>query len=311
VTCMVKVFATLTFLYSVSTFAVAASIPGIRTAEVRPESGRPAIADILFIHGYGDRLDNHASLFRAWADAGFRVISFDLPSHGESNEWLDFYTFGRLAKLVRRLERETRENDNRPFFLAGWSTGGLIAVRTVQAKHFPKMKRKVSGLILLTPGVSVRLCVGEWQGWIPCKITERTLSSKIYPPHMMEPSPVTPFVTPLFSMNMFFLNSPLAFYESMPKDIPLLVFTADDHLDRYAIPEKTREWVIHQREDNGVMAVGVNCATARHKMDEEPQPESSPIGVEVIETSIMFSKMVIGNNNPSLAHYPLKSCKRF
>lgn len=301
---MIKILVGIALTFSISAHAVAPEIHGIRTAELRP--ALTPIADILYIHGYGDRFENHGSLFKAWADAGFRIITFDLPSHGESEESLDSYTFGRLAKLVRHLERETREDKDRPLFLAGWSTGGLIAVRTVQAKSFPKMKRKVSGLILITPGIAVRFFVGEWG-----VITERTLSSNPNPQHRREPSPVSPFLTPLFSMNMFFLNSPLAYYQSMPKDIPMLVFTADDQMDRYAVPEKTREWVIDQRNNSSVKVIGVECPNARHELDNELQPSSSPVGEEVIETSVMFAKIVVAKFDPTLAHYTLKSCKRF
>src|SRR4051812_1989608 len=50
---------------------------------VMEPSGTPK-ADVLFLHGFADRFDNHLPLFETWRNAGLRVIAFDYPSHGET-----------------------------------------------------------------------------------------------------------------------------------------------------------------------------------------------------------------------------------
>ncbi|MEZ4617015.1 MAG: alpha/beta fold hydrolase [Caldilineaceae bacterium] len=92
------------------------------------------VADILFIHGHADRLDNHGALFTAWRAAGFRVIAFDLPSHGESNILpIDLYRVEDFAALAQLVEATTRDDPDRPLLLAGWSFGGLLAARIARA----------------------------------------------------------------------------------------------------------------------------------------------------------------------------------
>ncbi len=68
----------------------------IRTYRQTLENGRLSIrigvaepqgethGDILFFIGFADRVDNHKPLFDAWTAAGFRVIAYDYPSHGET-----------------------------------------------------------------------------------------------------------------------------------------------------------------------------------------------------------------------------------
>ena len=90
-------------------------------------------ADILFVHGHADRLDNHGPLFAAWNAAGYRVIAFDLPSHGESNILpIDVYSFDDFFALVRLVDSATLEDPQRPLLLAAWSFGGLVATRLAQ-----------------------------------------------------------------------------------------------------------------------------------------------------------------------------------
>jgi alpha-beta hydrolase superfamily lysophospholipase len=106
-------------------------------------------------------------------DNGFRVISFDLPSHGENSGLLNeinLFPFTRLIDLLSSVERFTRILQSRPLILSGWSTGGLIVTRLVQS-FSERLDRKVNGVILFTPGVSVHTLIGE-NGFV----TVRTLT---------------------------------------------------------------------------------------------------------------------------------------
>lgn len=87
----------------------------LRVGELRP-NGSP-VGDVLYLHGFADRLDNHGPLFEAWTTAGLRVTSFDLPSHGENSgirNKIDLYSFDELTALNKHVERVTREEDRRP-----------------------------------------------------------------------------------------------------------------------------------------------------------------------------------------------------
>ena len=72
-------------------------------------------------------------------EKGIRVVSFDLPSHGKTqgNHWddLDWWSFDDLSRLVEVIDHETVEDQSRPLIIAGWSTGGLLAIRMEQMRH--------------------------------------------------------------------------------------------------------------------------------------------------------------------------------
>ena len=125
----------------------------------------PAIANVLFLHGYGDSFVNHESLFQELNNGGLRVIGFDYPSHGDTDGkiWddLNHQSFTSLTHLAAEVFRSSRDNTERPLFIAGWSTGGLHAVRIAQVLQFRAQFPNLAGLILLAPGVSVKKCVGS------------------------------------------------------------------------------------------------------------------------------------------------------
>ena len=78
----------------------------VRVGVVEPR--HEPLADVLFLHGHADRLDNHPALFAALRDAGVRVVSFDLPSHGLTDAGaIDLWSVDDLARLASRVERAT------------------------------------------------------------------------------------------------------------------------------------------------------------------------------------------------------------
>jgi len=95
-----------------------------------------------------------------------------------------------MSDLTNEVEAFTRQDSKRPVILAGWSTGGLIATRMVQSESLQLENRRVVGMILFTPGVSVYPIVGD--GGI---ITEETLTSNPNPPHRGPIKPSSPFVS--------------------------------------------------------------------------------------------------------------------
>ena len=157
----------------------------VRVISETPKSVEP-IADVLFLHGFSDRADNHGPLFKQIAAAGFRVISFDYPSHGETRCWnLDLHDFTSLSDLAVRVLAHAKFQSKRPLFLTGWSTGGLLAYRLAQREYFND--RHLAGLVLLAPGFSVYKIPGVF-GWV----TQASLLSNPYPPHMGPIKPQSP-----------------------------------------------------------------------------------------------------------------------
>lgn len=236
----------------------------------------PIRGDVLYLPGFSDRLDNHAPLFEAWNKQGLRVISFDYPSHGETRGTsLNFFTFKRMARLVQLVERQTREDENRPLVLAGWSTGGLLAVRMVQSPKLAKLERAPKGLILIAPGVSVRNVVGEPSLRYPLgEVTEPSLTHSFSPPHHGEIQPKSPGSMLLFS-TFIKINSVISNYQYVPPDLPTLVILGGPEEDRYANTQRIWDWV-SQQIDDGANIKAVSFPMARHEIDNETSTFGGP-----------------------------------
>jgi alpha-beta hydrolase superfamily lysophospholipase len=256
----------------------------------------PARADVIYFHGFADRLDNHGPLFAELAAAGYRVLSFDYPSHGETDGWLnhlDLYGFEDLAKMAVQLEQGRLEDPERPLFLAGWSTGGLLAVRMVQGLTFPEFSRPVAGVVLYAPGVAVRTLVGE-NGFV----TLRTLTSNPNPPHLGPIKPQSPFQTPIFATTRLVPNAAASRAEQYP-DLPTLVFVADNDLDRYVESPGLVDWV-HDQRPLAPDILAIQCGGARHELDNEPEP----VGDTVRGMTVEFLDAVVAGGLPAPAQLP-------
>lgn len=263
----------------------------IRVGEQRPK-GRP-VGDVLYFHGFADRLDNHGPLFEAWNKAGLRVISFDLPSHGENRglkNKLDLYSFEKLSDVAKAVERFTREDAARPLIVSGWSTGGLLAVRMAQTQAWQAGDRPLKGLVLMAPGVSPRPVMGD-KG----VVTQETLTRNPNPPHMGPLVPQSPLLTPVFTSKML-ANALLSQVQDLPK-LPTLVMTAGDDEDRYVETDGIKKWSQIQRLKNRVPLVGLQFEAAFHELDNEP----GKVGFGVRLAAAAFAAAVArGSELPSL-----------
>ncbi|RWB98962.1 alpha/beta hydrolase [Mesorhizobium sp.] len=93
--------------------------------EFRPEPGRRAVGTVLVIHGWRSRTEYMRTLIEAYRDAGYKVVSLDLPGHGQSQ--------GRRLTLVSAVEaaRLTGEWFGPFVAVVGHSFGGAVAANAV------------------------------------------------------------------------------------------------------------------------------------------------------------------------------------
>lgn len=219
------------------------------------------VADILFLTGFSDRADNHKPLFSLLAGQGFRVISFDYPSHGETNCLsLNLHNFTTISNLAEELLARPAYRSAKPLYLSGWSTGGLMVYRMLQRNFFED--RDVRGAVLLAPGLAVYPVPG-----VGGLITQDSLLSHPTPPHRGPIWPRSPFMFPAFSGSLL-VNSELAKGQAVPRK-PILMLLGDDRLDVYADTPEIRSWYLaHKRSKFG----GYQCAGAKHEIDNEIEP---------------------------------------
>lgn len=269
-------------LHRVSVDDIEPRAPGTMRVGVLSPPGAPR-ADILFVHGHADRLDNHGPLFTAWRDAGFRVLAFDLPSHGESRIGpIDIYPFERLFALARRVESATRPDVTRPLLLAGWSFGGLVTARLAQQAAFDAFGRRPAGVLLFAPAVAPLPFAGGDGVARP-----RTLTHTPNPPVAGPPSPAAPAANPVFAGRLL-LEAGSAGRARLPGDVPTLVVTAGPTADVYVDAAGIAEWADAQRA-GGADVRRFACPEARHFLDMEPYP----IGTAVRRIAVEFAAAAV------------------
>lgn len=236
----------------------------VRVGAVEPV-GEP-VADVLFLHGHADRLDNHAALFGDLARAGVRVLSFDLPSHGETDAGaIDRWSTDDLAALAARVVRSTEQDPDRPFVLAGWSFGGLLATRFAQDPvERAAFGRPVRALVLESPAI-VPLPFAGGDGVSRLRALTHDLRAPVAGP----PDPASPFLDPVFAGRLL-AQAGTAAQTPLPSDLPTLVELGDD--DRYVDAPAVGRWAELVAPATGADVRVVRCDRARHALDLEAWP---------------------------------------
>lgn len=280
--------------------STAGPVPGLRTGTIRvPDLGGGAhrvrvgvveppgepVADVLFLHGHADRLDNHAALTTALARAGVRVVSFDLPSHGRTDAGaIDRWSFDDLAALAGRVLRATGTDTDRPLVLAGWSFGGLLASRIVQDPgRAAALGRPVRGLVLESPAVVPSLFPG---GDGVSRL--RALTHDLHAPVAGRPDPASPFTDPVFAGRLV-AQAQVARVTPLPAGLPTLVELGGDHEDRYVDVPAVRAWAEEVAPRDGAPVRVVSCAGGRHALDLE----AWPVGVAARSAIVDFVRSAV------------------
>ncbi|MGU3410673.1 alpha/beta hydrolase [Microbacterium sp. M1A1_1b] len=247
----------------------------VRVGVLEP-SGKP-VADVLFLHGHADRLDNHAALFTDLAAAGLRVVSFDLPSHGETDAGpIDRWSDDDLAALAARVVHATEQDPDRPFVLAGWSFGGLLATRFAQdPDERAAFGRPVRALALESPAVAPLTFPG---GDGISRL--RALTHDLHAPVAGPPDPASPFLDPVFAGRLL-AQAGVAIATPLPAGLPTLVELGDD--DRYVDVPAVTHWADDVAPRAGAPVRIVRCSPARHGLDLESWPVGPAARTQLVD----------------------------
>ncbi|MER9680975.1 alpha/beta hydrolase [Mesorhizobium sp. M0184] len=110
--------------------------------EFRPEPGRATAGTVLVIHGWRSRTEYMRALIEAYRDAGYKVVSLDLPGHGQSQ--------GRRLTLVSAVDAARVAGEwFGPFAaIVGHSFGGAVAANAV-AGSIRNIPRLAAGRLVL------------------------------------------------------------------------------------------------------------------------------------------------------------------
>lgn len=251
----------------------------VRVGVVEPTG--PHIADVLFLHGHADRLDNHPALFDELAAGGIRVVSFDLPSHGLTDAGpIDVWSFDDLATLAARVERATRPDDDHvPFVLAGWSFGGLLATTISQsADDRAKFDRPLDGLALEVPALAPFSAAGG-DGISRLRALTHDLNAPVAGP----PSPASPFQDPVFASRLL-LEAEIARARPLPAGLRTFVELSDPAEDLYVDVPPVKAWAEGEAKAAGADVTASICSGARHGIDFE----SYPVGASARSNLLRF-----------------------
>jgi pimeloyl-ACP methyl ester carboxylesterase len=240
--------------------------------------------DVLFYHGFGDCVYNHEALFGALTDAGFGVISFDFPGHGNSAGSINDYTIGQIGQMgVQVLYLYAGNN---PVNLIGWSTGGLVVARALQDSNVYGLGNTVEKAVMYAPAVAVWPLVGNG-GFLTADTLTNNPSANVCPF-----KPISPLLSPLFAANML-TNAGLSWTSTI--QFPSLVIAAGDTEDKYVMTSGVKKWVVDNQcggSTAGCGFVGVQCAGAKHELDNEP----SPVGDYVRFATVQFLQGDVSGN---------------
>jgi pimeloyl-ACP methyl ester carboxylesterase len=239
--------------------------------------GRGTKGDVLYLHGFADRFDNHRALFERFDAAGLRVLTFDYPSHGEScGSTIGSFGFSGLADLAAAVVEELAPAGGKPLYLSGWSTGGLLAVRMAQGVG--KLPRPIAGMALFAPGVDVQTispALNPIHG-----VTNADLSCNPALDSRGASRPKWVGAVPGFAAQLT-TNEQLSGAQ-LPEGLPTLVIVGGDKEDKFVVTRSLLPgkgvvgWTDKQASGGATMA-GLECAKACHELDNVAGPVAATV----------------------------------
>lgn len=128
--------------------------------EFRPEAGRKWSGTVLVLHGWASRTEFMKAVIEGLRGAGYRVISLDLPGHGQSA--------GRKLTMVSALEavRAVGEWFGPLSAVVGHSFGGAVAVNALAGSVKGIAPLAADRLVLIAAPSSMPAVFQDFAGFV-------------------------------------------------------------------------------------------------------------------------------------------------
>ncbi len=214
-----------------------------------------ASGTVVYMPGFADTIDNHEALLKGFQAQGLQVIAFDYPEHGWSDGLIRWWALKDLAEIIPTVlaDSQSEFNPALPVILAGWSTGGTIAIRIAQAWQGTALPAgvRLGGVVAFAPALPAKVVINVK----PEYVTDGDMKR--------DPSPKKVPIMGQFATSIT-LQSRLAYAESVPANIPTLILFAGDR-DNYAKSKGSKKWVKRQ----GAHVVGFECEGGMHGFEFE------------------------------------------
>ncbi len=260
--------------------------------KVRVLRAEKPTANVIYLHGFSDTMDNHRVLFTGFQNAGLNVVAFDYPSHGDSGGRLWAWNMLQVARILNTIYADPMVEFDRslPVILAGWSTGAVMSLRIMQEwnwnhsswRHSVLSKQQVIGLILFAPALPANFTVGR--RWVVAE-----LESLTHAPEGIRNSPKPSFTVAAgrFTVSLKTQSHIAAStYVSLKNDLPVLVIVGGGE-DLYTTSANTVSFVRAQKK-KGVAIYGFQCPGAFHGVEFEPDG----IGQTSIKLATWFASTI-------------------
>lgn len=251
-----------------------------------------APATLVYLPGFSDTYDNHETLLRGFAAQGYHVIALDYPGHGQSGGNIRWWSLKSLAGLVPAVLADPRAQfrNGSPIVLAGWSTGGTIAIRTAQAWQTQVIPEgsTLAGIIAFTPALPARIVINV-------NADDLTDGSMKHGPQPNSVPVVGAFATSIT------VESKLAALESVPSGVPTLVLVAGTDEDRFAFSGSAVRWV----KTSATNVRGFQCPGAKHGLEFEPSQ-----GATATSLALRFSSALRAGDVSRVDTLSPKACPR-
>jgi alpha-beta hydrolase superfamily lysophospholipase len=242
-----------------------------------PERNHPSAGLFVYSHGTTSRTQYHTPLLKAVYEAGYDVIAYDLPGHGNSEKYLNFKGGVRdFNQYLNVLDGVIQEGEitfgKNKLYLSGWSLGGLISTVYLQNHS------EAQAAILFAPGIGTALSEGDLS--ILTGIKARNLVHDESFAKQLE-------------MDPFFFKFPppcylMALYRGISQAKPdlfkttTLLFTAGE--EYFASTKKILSFYQEAQKTNGIRLEMHHYPKSRHDLENDIDSES------VIRTTVDFLK---------------------
>jgi alpha-beta hydrolase superfamily lysophospholipase len=125
-----------------------------RSFELKIENPR---GGVLLVHGLSDSPYSMRALAELLHAQGFYVLGLRLPGHGTAPVGLVHASWQDFAAATRLAAHHTRQQigENKPFYLAGYSTGAALVVEYSLAILEGEVLPAADGLVLISPAIGV------------------------------------------------------------------------------------------------------------------------------------------------------------